>query len=167
MTAKNFRDEHALKGAFVSNLLLRLVDLIANQGDDLLREAEITIPARAVACVLFIGDKREASLADIAKALDESHQLAAHRVEGLIGLDLIERSDDPRDRRRKILSLTPKGRTQYKRLRARLAEIEAALSGLYEEIGIHIPTIIEQAIEALHRTPLLDRIHANSTRANT
>jgi DNA-binding MarR family transcriptional regulator len=167
MTAKNFRDEHALKGAFLSNLLLRLVDLIANQGDDLLRKAEITIPARAVACVLFIGDKGETSLADIAKGLDESHQLAAHRVEGLIELDLIERSDDPRDRRRKILSLTPKGRTQYKRLCARLAEIEAALSGLYEEIGIHIPTIIEQAVESLHRTPLLDRIHANPTRANT
>ena len=163
MLAKNFRDEHALKGAFLSNLLLRLVDLIASQGDDLLREAEITVPARAVACVLFIGDQDEASLADIAKALDESHQLAAHRVEGLIELGLIERRDDPRDRRRKILSLTPKGRGQYKRLRARLTEIEAAFSGLYEELGIQIPTIIEDAIEALHRTPLLDRIHATRT----
>jgi hypothetical protein len=53
MTAMNFREKHALKGAFVSNKLLRLVDLIADQGDDLLREAEITIPSRAVGCTLF------------------------------------------------------------------------------------------------------------------
>ena len=88
MVAKNFRDEHALKGAFVSNQLVRLVDLIALQGDDLLREAEITIPSRAVGCTLYIGDNEEVSLADIAKAMDDSHQLTAQRVEGLIKLGL-------------------------------------------------------------------------------
>lgn len=158
MVTKNFRDEHALNGAFLSNKLLRLVDLIALQGDDLLREAEITIPSRAVACTLFIGDKGQASLADIAKALDEPHQLTAQRVEGLIQLDLLERRDDPDDRRRKALTLTRKGKAQYQLLLVRLAEIERALSDLYAEIGFDLSEILETAIGALRRTPLLDRI---------
>ena len=167
VVAKNFRDEHALKGAFVSNKLLRLVDLIALQGDDLLRDAEITLPSRAVAYTLFIGDKGQASLADIAKALDEPHQLSAQRVEGLIQLGLLERKDDPKDRRRKALSLTRKGKRQYQLLLVRLEEIEQALSDLYTEIGYDLPEILEAAIDALGRTPLLDRIRENAEKHET
>lgn len=159
---KNFRDDHALKGAFLSNTLLRLVDLIALQGDDLLREAGITIPARAVATMLYIGDKGEASLADIAKALNEAHQLTAHRVEGIIQLGLTERANDPTDGRRKILRLTGEGQVQYQRLLIRLAEIEQAFLGLYAEIGHNLPGILDQALQALKRSPLLERIQANS-----
>lgn len=158
MTATNYRDEHALKGAFLSNKLLRLVELIADQGDDVLREAEITVPARAVACALFIGENDHVSLADIAKALGEPHQLSAQRVEGLIQLGLLERGDDPKDRRRKVLRLTENGTTQYQRLRVRLTEIERAFTGLYAEIGHDLPSILDLAIDALHRTPLLERI---------
>lgn len=166
MTPKNFRDEHALKGAFVSNKLLRLVDLIADQGDDLLREAQITIPARAVACTLFIGDNGQVSLADIAKALDEPHQLSAQRVEGLIELGLLERRDDPKDRRRKVLRLTKDGKTQYQRLLVRLAEIEQALADLYAEIDHDLSAILDSAIDALNRTPLLDRIRKRAKTAD-
>ena len=162
MVAKNFRDEHALKGAFVSNQLVRLVDLIALQGDDLLREAEITIPSRAVGCTLYIGDNEEVSLADIAKAMDDSHQLTAQRVEGLIKLGLLERRNDPNDGRRKVLSLTKVGKVQYQRLLVRLGEIEKAFAGLYAEIGHDLPTILEDAMEALDRTPLLERIRRNA-----
>jgi len=158
MTAPNFRDDHALKGAFVSNKLLRLVDLIATQGDDLLQEAGITIPSRAVGCALFIGDTGEASLADVAKALGEAHQLSAQRVEGLIALGLLERKDDPNDGRRKVLRLTKTGRSQYRRLLKRLAEIERAFIDLYAEIDYDLSAILDRAMEALHDTPLLERI---------
>lgn len=166
MTTMNFRDEHALKGAFISNKLLRLVDLIADQGDDLLRDAEITVPARAVACTLFIGEKGQVSLADIAKALDEPHQLSAQRVEGLIQLGLLERKNDPNDRRRKVLRLTKSGKAQYQRLVVRLAEIEQAFNDLYAEIDHDLSAILDSAIDALRRTPLLERIRKHATKAD-
>ena len=162
MVAKNFRDKHALKGAFLTNKLLRLVDLIALQGDELLSDAGITIPSRAVACALFIGDKGQVSLTDIAEALDESHQLSAQRVEGLIQLGLLERRDDPNDRRRKVLSLTRRGKAQYQLLLVRLAEIEQAFIDLYTEIKSDLPTILENAICALQGIPLLQRIRENA-----
>lgn len=166
MTAMNFRDEHTLKGAFVSNKLLRLVDLIADQGDDLLREAEITIPSRAVACTLFIGDNGSVSLAEISRALDEPHQLSAQRVEGLIELGLLERRDDAKDRRRKVLRLTKSGKAQYQRLLVRLAEIEHALADLYAEIDHDLSAILDAAIDALRRRPLLQRIRKRATTAD-
>ncbi|WP_370336635.1 winged helix DNA-binding protein [Parvularcula marina] len=147
----------------MSNKLIRLVDLIALQGGELLREAEITIPARAVACTLFVGDNEQVSLADIAKALDEAHQLTAHRVDNLIQLGLMESGADPNDRRRKILSLTRKGKAQYQLLLARLSQIEQAFTDLYTEIGYDLPSILEDAIAALDRTPLPERIHKIAT----
>ena len=164
MAKLNFRDTHTLKGAFLSNTLLRLVDLIALQGDDLLHDAGIVIPSRAVACTLFIGDKGRVSLADAAKALDEPHQLTTQRIEALMKLGLLKSMSDPEDGRRKLIKLTRKGKDQYQRLKIRLAEIEQAFLGLYAEIGCDLPIILEQAIEALHHTPMLERIRMNETK---
>lgn len=158
MSERNFRDQHALSGAFLSNKLLRLVELIGQQGNELLGEAEIIIPSNAVACLLFIGDKGQASLVEVAAALHEAHQLTSQRVEALLELGLLERQDDPNDRRRKTLSLTRRGKDQYQRLLARLSEIEKAFASLYGEIGHDLPTILETAMDALRRKPLLDRI---------
>lgn len=167
MTVQNFRDQHVLKGAFLSNTLLRVVDLIALQGDDLLHDAGIIIPSRTVSYVLFIGDQGHASAADIAKRLDEPHQLTAQRIEVLIGLGLLERTSDPDDRRRKILALTRRGKNQYRRLTTRLAEIEQAFLGLYAEIECDLPAVLELALEALHRAPMLERIQANTKNTGT
>lgn len=161
MAQRNFRDRHTLKGAFLSNLLLRLVDLIALQGDDLLRDAGIIFPSRAVSSVLFIGDRGQVSAADIAKALDEPHQLTAQRIEVLIELNLLKRINDPHDRRRKVLMLSRKGKDQHQRLVCRLAEIEQAFLGLYTEIDCDLPTVLERADQALQRVPILERIQKN------
>lgn len=158
MTSMTFTDTHALRGAFVANQLLRLVDLIAVQGDELLQEAGIVIPSRTVSCVLFVGDKGKVSAADIAKALKQPHQLATQRVDLLVKLGLLDRISDPEDRRRNILILTRKGKDQYRRLNVRLAEIEQAFLGLFSEIGCDLTDIAGQALTALSNTPLLQRI---------
>lgn len=167
MVGRNFRDEHALSGAFLSNKLIRLVDVIGAQGTQLLEDAGISIPSNAVALTLFVGDRGQASLADIAKALDEVHQLTSTRVESLIQLGLLERRDDPNDGRRKALSLTKKGKAQYRRLLQRLTEIETAMAGLYAEIGHDLPAILETAMEALNREPLIARIRETTSESKT
>jgi DNA-binding MarR family transcriptional regulator len=165
----HFTETHAFKGAFVANQLSALVDLIALQGDSLLEDAGITIPSRAVSCVLLVGDQGQVSAADVAKALQQPHQLATQRVEALIKLGLLKRIDDPKDGRRKILTLSAKGRDQYARLNARLAEVEQAFLGLFAEVGCDLPAVVERTLQALRSTPLLKRIHgkAAAARAST
>jgi DNA-binding MarR family transcriptional regulator len=167
MQMRHFTETHALKGAFVANRLSALVELIALQGDSLLQDAGISMPSRAVSCVLLVGDQGQVSAADIAKALQQPHQLATQRVEALIKLGLLKRIDDRKDARRKILTLTAKGKDEYARLNVRLAEAEKAFLGLFAEIDCDLPAVIERALEALRSTPLLERIHGNATAAST
>lgn len=167
MQIRHFTDTHALKGAFVANRLSALVDLIALQGDSLLQDAGVSIPARAVSCVLLVGDQGQVSAADIAKALQQPHQLATQRVEALIKLGLLKRIEDRNDGRRKILALTAKGNDQYTRLNVRLAEVEQAFLGLFAEIDCDLPAVLERTLQALRSTPLLERIQGNAAAAST
>lgn len=163
----HFTEVHALKGAFVANRLSGLVDLIALQGDHLLQDAGISVPSRAVSCVLLVGDQGQVSAADIAKALQQPHQLATQRVEALIKLGLLKRIGDRKDARRKILELTAKGKDQYARLNVRLAEAERAFRGLFAEIDCDLPAVLERAFQALGKKTLLQRIQGDATAAST
>ena len=167
MKKPSFTGTHVLKGAFVANPLGKLIDMIARQGDDLLADAGIIIPSRAVSCILLVGDRQQVSAADIAAALEQPHQLATQRIEVLIKLGVLERSVDPADRRRKTLSLTPKGEDQYHRLYRRLGEVEQAFAGLFKEIDNDLTVMVGRAMEALERTPLLARIQANIRNENS
>lgn len=162
MYAPTFTDTHALSGAFLAKQLTRLADVISVQGDELLREAGIIIPARAVSCILLVGDEEHVSVADIAKALDRPHQLATQHIEASIDLGLLKRLNDPNDGRRKIVVLTAKGKVQYRRLRLRLREIEQAFLGLFAEIDCDLSAIAEKARLALGEKSLLKRIEANA-----
>lgn len=155
-----YLDTHPLHGAFVSNKFDHLTELIAAQGEDLLRDANIDIPSRAVTIILLIGEHGEISAADIANLLKQPHQLVTQRAELLIDLALIERRSDPHDGRRKILVLTAKGMDQFARLTTRMVQVADAFSALYDEIECDLVAMATLAIKALNRSPILDRINA-------
>ena len=68
-----FLDSHPLRGAFVVNTLERLASLIVEQGDVLLRDAELDFPSRAASTVLLLGERARISAADLAKALGDAN----------------------------------------------------------------------------------------------
>ncbi len=154
-------DTHPLRGAFVSNKLTDLTDLIAEQGEDLLRDANLDIPSRAVSIMLLIGERGEISAADIANLLQQPHQLITQRVDLLISLALIKRRSDPRDGRRKILVLTANGVDQFDQLTARMVQVAEVFAALFEEIECDLAAMTMRAVEALHRSPILERINSS------
>ncbi|MBL4790569.1 MAG: winged helix DNA-binding protein [Kordiimonadaceae bacterium] len=160
MPTNAFINNHPMRGAFVANILRHLVELIVTQGDDLLADVDIGFPSRAVSSVLLLGEQGPMSAADIAKTLDQPHQLVTQRVDLLLELSVVERMSDPRDGRRKVLKLTAKGEIQFRSLQSRLAEAEVAFAGLFEEIGCDLPTVAINALEALSRLSILDRVKA-------
>lgn len=156
----NYFDSHPLSDAFVSNKFIRLADLIAEQGEDLLRDANIDVPSRAVSIMLLIGEHGEISAADIANVLQQPHQLVTQRADLLIDLALIERKSDPSDGRRKILVHTLKGADQFSRLTARMEQVAPVFVALFEEIECDLAAKATLAIAALNRSPILERINA-------
>jgi DNA-binding MarR family transcriptional regulator len=159
----DYIDAHPLSGAFVSNKLVRLSDLIAAQGGDLLRDANIDIPSRAVSSILLIGEHGEISAADIANLLQQPHQVVTQRANLLIDLKLIERKSDPLDGRRKILTLTAKGADQFSQLTARMVQAADVFDALFEEIECDLAAMAMRAIEALNRSPILERVNSGQS----
>lgn len=160
MPIENYIDTHAVRGAFVANQLDRLADLISDQGELLLQDAGLEFPARAVSCVLLIGERGEVSTADIANVLKQPHQLVTQRVEFLIASDIVERLVDPRDGRRKILRLTPSGADQFERLQECLANAARVFADLFEELECDLPAITRRVTEALDHNSVLERVRA-------
>lgn len=158
----HFIDSHPLHGAFLANKLDRLSDLIVEQGDALLGDAGLAIPSRTVSLLLLIGDKGPMSVADIAGTFGQPHQLVTQRADVLIGLGLVERSADPADARRKLLSLLPAGRRHHADLTRVLTQAAAAMAALFDELGCDLADVAVRAMATLHRTSLRDRVRAQS-----
>jgi DNA-binding MarR family transcriptional regulator len=157
MSRASFIDTHELRDAFVANVLDRLVNQIVEQGDELLRGAGIVFPSRTASVVLLLGERSGLSVADVAKALSVPHQLATQRIGLLIDLDIACRIDDRLDARRKVLSLTPKGREQVLRLKSSLAQARRVFAALFTEIGCDLPDAALRTIDALDRSSILAR----------
>lgn len=164
MSHNTYTDSHSFRGAFVANILGRLADLIVAQGEDLLQDAGLDFPARAVSSVLLIGERGQISASDIANDLGQPHQLVTQRVELLIKLQIIERLHDPNDARRKILTLTDKGAAQFKRLKACLADADRAFEIMFTEINCDLPTIAARAMEALDKSAIRERVKTLQTK---
>ena len=158
-----YLDTHPLHGAFVSNKFTRLTDLIASQGQEMLRDANLDVPSRAVSILLLVGEHGEISAADIANLLKQPHQLVTQRADLLIELALIRRKNDPRDGRRKILVLTEKGTDQFDRLTELMVQVADVFASLFEEIGCDLAAMAMRAIEALDRSPILERINSRQS----
>tara|TARA_R110002124_G_scaffold215362_3_gene381307 strand:+ start:287 stop:808 length:522 start_codon:yes stop_codon:yes gene_type:complete len=155
-----YLDAHPLRGAFVANSFIQLSDLIASQGEAMLRDADLDVPSRAVSILLMIGERGEISAADIAGLLQQPHQLVTQRADLLVDLGLIERRNDPQDGRRKILVLTDRGADQFQRLTVRLAEVAEVFAALFAEIDCDLAAMASRAIAALNRSPILERINS-------
>jgi DNA-binding MarR family transcriptional regulator len=155
-----FVDTHALRGAFVAVALERLAGVIMEQGEAFLRDGGVEFPPRAASTILLLGEHGPMSVADLAKRLDQPHQLVTQRVDLLLALRLVDRSDDPHDARRKVLRLTAKGRAQLSRLNERLAVANEAFAGLFGEIGCPLHDVALRAIAALNRSSLVERARA-------
>jgi len=157
-----FLESHPLRGAFLASTLERLAALIVEQGEELLRDAGVDFPARAASTVLLLGEQVQLSAADIAKSLGHPHQLVTQRIDLLIDMGIVARIDDRGDARRKVLSLTAKGKKQFQRLKARLVLADAAIAALLEEIGCDLSAAASKAIQALNRTSILTRIRSQA-----
>lgn len=156
-----FIEESGLGDAFLGNRLLQAADLIVEQGEALLREAGLSIPARASSTILLVSERGGVSTADIARELVQPHQLATQRVEALIELGLLKRRADPQDGRRKILVLTAKGEKEAAILYQTLQYAQAAFQTLYDEIGVDLGEACARAMQGLTWRPLSSRIGAS------
>lgn len=94
-----------------------------------------------------IASREPATLNDVARALGRGAPAVSRSVDGLVRAGLVERTQDPNNRRRLALRLTQLGRDQ---LSARIAG-GSALRGKFERLAHSELRAVERAIEILER----------------
>ncbi|HEV7689857.1 MAG TPA: MarR family transcriptional regulator [Hyphomonadaceae bacterium] len=146
-----------LRRVFLPALLEKLAALITEQGEEALKHSDIGLHPRTTPTFLQIAKYGPMSAADIAKALNQPHQLVTQRIDLLLEIGVIARADDRADARRKLLKLTPKGKVQLELLIVRLGQAEQIYAQLFDEIGCDLAAAVTDAITALERKPLIER----------
>ena len=154
-----------LRPAFLAHMASRLDALICKQTKEIYRRANVIAPVRSVSVVVHLSRCGAASIADIARVEGQSHQLVSSRVAPLVDLGLVKITPDLDDERSKVMSLTPTGKADAKKIEKLCGEIASTFRNLNKELGADLMTLLEQAEKSLSRTPIAERAALTSPQA--
>ncbi|WP_332817747.1 MarR family winged helix-turn-helix transcriptional regulator [Sphingopyxis sp.] len=142
--------------SFLGRLSEALSQTIEDQTRDLFDAAGIVIPVKSCSLLTALGQAGEASAAELARTLEQSHQLVIQKCPALVRLGLVTQHPDPADARRKLFRLTDKGRAQLAMLGTYSEEITGVYKRLFEETG-DVHAMILKTLKALKERPLRQR----------
>jgi DNA-binding MarR family transcriptional regulator len=142
--------------SFLGRLSEALSQRIEEQTRELFDDAGIVIPVRSCSLLTALRQAGEASAAELARALGQSHQLVVQKCPALLRLGLVTQHADAADARRKLLRLTDKGAAQMALLDSYTAGISAVYERLFEETG-DAHAILLKTLRALQDRPLRER----------
>lgn len=148
----------SLENAFLAHFSRRLSDLIIEQCSNHLKNLGITTPATAVSSIYFLADNDNVTVADLAEALDVTHQMATQRSNQLEKMGLIYRKPKPGDMRAKTIHLSESGIEESRKLRPFTKSLSAVFDEINEQIECELMVKIRQAELALIEKPLFQRI---------
>lgn len=146
------------KSAFLANVATRLRDVINDDCAVLLKQRGVITPITDVSTIMFIADQDLPSIAEIAKALDYSHQRTAARITALEKLGLIARFADENDSRCQRFSLTPLGKADFKKVHEVYVSASKVFDEIIEEQGVDVMKIMMNITQSLKRYPVSERI---------
>jgi len=128
--------------------LRRLVDLTSHRSGavlSLMNEAAVTLPQLLL--LSRIEQLGSASLAAIADESSASAPALSQMIDRLVRQGWLDRAEDPADRRRKTIRVTPQGRDLLRNVEtARSADFALSLSAVSKELRAQLATVLERAI---------------------
>lgn len=153
----HFSNQIQTNYAFVAKSVFDLHCLIQSQSEELYVEKEMGFPVWASSTLLFLATTEHASIMQISKALNLSHQLTSQRVKMLLKLGLIEGVQDTNDKRRTMYHLTGAGQKKAKILDLYCLDAAQAFKDLSTEIGVDIQHVLNAATAALQKKSFAER----------
>jgi DNA-binding MarR family transcriptional regulator len=104
------------------------------------------------------------SIRDLAEAVGVTHSAASQTATQMARAGLVAHTADPRDNRRRLISLTPKARALLPQIAAEWDATAAAMADLDAEISMPLAHLLKEVAEAVHRRPFRERIAAAQER---
>lgn len=146
----------------VGDALRRLVDLASHRSGSvfaLMNDASVTLPQ-----VLLINRAEQfgsASLSDLAEGSTASAAALSQMIERLVQQGLLHRAEDPIDRRRKAIGVTPRARAFLRKLEAaRSADYELGLISLGHELRAQLASVLKRVVADIENARAGDRRHS-------
>lgn len=164
-SSEDFADE--LGPGYFNLVVRRLAQRMAAAGDAYMRQIGVTTPATSTAILTYIARRDRVTIADIAQALGYTHQAVAKAVGGLERSGLVRSSATADDRRKRLLSLTRRGRQDADRIEAVAARAALVFSDVFDEIGVDVFKALRALETALDRRPLAGRLAEQSETPGT
>lgn len=147
----------SLPSAFMAHFARRLADLIIEQSTELLKESGITTPTTSISTMLLLEKEAPLTVTDIANSMGVSHQISVQRIANLEKIGLVERFQDPKDKRSRLIRLSHEGKKEAPKLEKHIANGTLALKQLENELGLNLSQKIREAELALREKSIKTR----------
>ncbi len=142
----------------LASRLHRLADRLQADVSAIYSELGLEFEARWFPVLVALHRDGPANVTDLARSLGISHQAVSQTAHVLIRRDLVKETVDAKDRRRKALSLSRKGRRLCQRLEPVWEQIREANRELLADVGVDLVADIEQVEAALSKQGIAGRV---------
>jgi DNA-binding MarR family transcriptional regulator/GNAT superfamily N-acetyltransferase len=117
--------------------------------DEVYRGVGVELPSRCFPILFLLRDQGRLGISELAAKLGQSHPAVSQMSRKLLRHRVVRESPDPRDDRRRLLSLSPRGRSVMARLEPVWKAIVAAVADLESDhpLSQHL-TAVDRALEA-------------------
>lgn len=149
----------ALGEAFLARRLRRLSDTFVEDIQAFLQASGITCPARALSTLLLVAEAPGLGIVQVARQAQLSHPLVIDLLSTLENLRLVHFVADEKDRRRRLVFLTPEGEAEVARMRDAEPVVRAAYAELSRDIGIDLWQLTDALDAALAKRGFLQRLN--------
>ena len=143
--------------AYLGKRLQDLLDLSHLQLKSVYQEYGLVIPVEGSSTLQALRPGTQQALTDLTRTLKQPHQLVAQRLKKLLHLKLVERSPDPKDKRRFHFSLTQAGIKQWQLLDRVMSDAIHVNERLFAEIAVDLIAALDKAISTLTDNSLQHR----------
>ena len=153
------RDRTGIDPHRAGDALRRLVDLISHRSGvalALMNDAAVTLPQ--VLLLSRVEKFGSASLAELADESSASIPALSQMIDRLVRQGWLDRTEDPHDRRRKAIRVTPRAGDLLRNLAtARSADFDLGLSLVSEELRAQLANALERAVVEIESARLASR----------
>lgn len=148
-------EEEVFEHSFIGKQADDLGQLISEQIKPVYQSLGIVVPVKSCSVIHYLSQQGQSTVTEIAKGLNQSHQLVKQKLPRLLKLGLIDLRNDPDDKRRILYQLTDLGNSQSDLLTQH--SMAQVYSNLSNEINADLYQILAAAIEGLRHKDLFSR----------
>lgn len=155
--SKDFIKEMGALG--LGSRLRRLSERLNDSVTLIYRDQEVVFEPYWFPIVYLLHKHKQLSVTEIAETLNLTHPAIIHSVKKLTGQGYLKSKNDKNDRRRNILSLSPKGRSVVRKLLPVWKRIQEKTDELLNEADGNLLEIIGQIESALDKKEYYERFY--------